>query len=119
MSLQISEVQTESEFTEVVAIEHEAYSKPLNGFWEILKGPSASECATRQWSWHTAESGSHWLKVTDSKTGKAVGAAEWIVHESNPFAKPSLPLEAYWWPEGTLGISDPNVRMLVAKNFTV
>lgn len=102
MGLQLTEVQTEKQFADVAVVEHEAYSKPFNSFWEVLKGPDIAECTARQWSWHAATPNSHWLKVNDEETGEAIGAAEWIVHKENPFVQSSEPLTATWWPEGRL-----------------
>ena len=101
MPLQLAEVQTKAEMAEIVSVEWEAYSKPLNSFWDIQKGPSIEECTERQWAWHEAEPGSHWLKVVDRELGQVVGGAEWIIHKTDPFLKPPMPMTAYWWPEGT------------------
>ena len=101
MPLQLSEVKTESEIIDIVTVAHEAYSEPLNTFWEVFKGPSIAECSARVWSWHGEEQpGSHWLKITDVETNETVGAAQWIIHTSNPYEMPEPPLKAYWWPEG-------------------
>jgi hypothetical protein len=99
MSFQLSEIKDEAEFSELVEVEHLAYQKPYNAFWEVLKGPNIPECARRQWSWHTGTPGSHWLKVTDRD--KVIGGAEWIVHEKNPFETPQPIIAGTWWPEGS------------------
>ena len=100
MSLQLSEIHTESDLSDVIAVAFDAYREPLNTFWEAFKGPSIAECSARQWSLHIEESGSHWLKVTDTETDQIVGGGQWICHETNPYEKPEPPLKADWWPEG-------------------
>ena len=100
MPLNLSEVESKEDFAPLVPVEFEAYSTPLNEFWEILKGPSVSECLDRQWADHEADPKSHWLKITDTDTGAVVGGAEWVVHETNPYEKPVPIPSATWWPEG-------------------
>lgn len=97
MSFQLSEIKDEAEFLELVEVEHLAYEKPYNAFWEVLKGPNIQECAQRQWAWHTGTPGSHWLKVTDGH--KVIGGGEWIVHEKSE--KPQPIITGTWWPEGS------------------
>jgi hypothetical protein len=101
MPLKLNEVTTDAEFGPIVAAEHEAYSKPFNGFWEILKGPSQDECCARQLSWHKSDPTSHWLYVTDTDTKEVIGGMQWNIHETNPYANGPTTLPAYWWPEGT------------------
>jgi len=100
MSLQISEVNSKEEFAEVVKVEFLAYEKPYNAFWEILKGPSIEENTDRNWASHLNTQDDHWLQV--KKGDQVVGAAEWIIHEKNPFEDPQPIPEATWWPEGHL-----------------
>lgn len=100
MPVELHELSTDAEFRPIVAAEYEAYSKPFNGFWEILKGPSQEECAGRQLSWHKGDPTSHWLYVADTDTKEVVGAMQWNIHEANPYANGPPALPAYWWPEG-------------------
>ena len=102
MPLQLAEVSNEAEFADVVAVEHEAFSNPPNSFWFALRGPSIAECTARQWAEHTTDPKSHWLKVTDSDTQQIAGAAQWVIHETDPFATPVPAATADWWPEGKL-----------------
>ncbi|KAI1374519.1 hypothetical protein F4677DRAFT_447156 [Hypoxylon crocopeplum] len=100
MALKLHEVTSEEEFRLVVDVEHEAYGNPFNGVWEITKGSSPEECTARQFSWHKAEPGSHWVYVTDEATGDVIGGTQWIIHETNPFAKEQPEKTIYWLPEG-------------------
>jgi hypothetical protein len=103
MHFTLHEVADEAEFPPIVAVEHESYSTPFNGFWEVLKGPSQEECAARQWSWHKLDPSSHWLYVTDDDAGgEVIAGLQWNIHEANPYANGPPVLPAYWWPEGKL-----------------
>lgn len=105
MPLVVSEVSSMEEFRPIVEVEWEAYDTPNNPFWNILKGSSIEECTVRQWAWHSAVPGSRWIKVLDSENGRIVGAAEWIIHEQNPFQTAHPPLEVSWWPDnGTFAL---------------
>ncbi|KAI0179649.1 hypothetical protein GGR52DRAFT_207889 [Hypoxylon sp. FL1284] len=100
MSLKLHELTTDDEFKGVVRVELEAYSKPFNGFWEMLKGTSEDELCARQLSWHRADPSSHWLYVTDEDSGDVVGAMQWNIYEENPYATEKPPLTAYWITDG-------------------
>ncbi|KAH9890134.1 hypothetical protein F4778DRAFT_752751 [Xylariomycetidae sp. FL2044] len=100
MPLKLHELVKEEEFKPIVEVEHEAYSKPLNGFWEMLKGDSHEEFGARQWLWHTSDPSSRWVYVTDEATGEVIGATNWNIHETSPYTGNETPLTAYWIPEG-------------------
>jgi hypothetical protein len=101
MPFTLHEVASKAEFPPIVAVEHEAYSTPFSGFWDVLKGSSQEECAARQWSWHKHDPSSHWLYVTDDDAGgEVIAATQWNIYEANPYANGPLALQAYWWPEG-------------------
>ncbi|KAI1416838.1 acyl-CoA N-acyltransferase [Hypoxylon sp. FL1857] len=102
MPLKLHELTTDDEFKAMVAVEHEAYDKPFNGFWEMLKGFSQEEFCARQLSWHRHDPSSHWLYVTDEETGDVVGGIQWNLYETNPYAKEQPALTAYWFPEGPM-----------------
>ncbi|KAI0007273.1 hypothetical protein F4779DRAFT_592571 [Xylariaceae sp. FL0662B] len=102
MLLKPHELKTDEEFRLMVHVEHEAYSKPLNGIWEILKGSSQDEFYTRQLSWHRNDPSSHWVYVTDEGTGEVIGGTQWNIYKTNPFAVERPPLAAYWLPEGPM-----------------
>ncbi|KAI2602615.1 hypothetical protein GGR54DRAFT_623639 [Hypoxylon sp. NC1633] len=99
MGLKLHEVANEEEFRKVVDVEHDAYSKPYNGIWEITKGSSPEECTARQFSWHKAEPGSTWVYVTDEETGDVIGGAQWIIYKTNPYAGEQPAKTAYWVEE--------------------
>ncbi|GAW20530.1 hypothetical protein ANO14919_100380 [Xylariales sp. No.14919] len=102
MMLRLHELTTDDEFKSVVELEHEAYSKPFNGIWEVLKGSSPEECCVRQLSWHRNDPSSHWVYITDESSGDVVGAAQWNIYKENPYANGPPELKAYWLPEGPL-----------------
>ncbi|MCJ1331547.1 hypothetical protein MMC10_008238 [Thelotrema lepadinum] len=97
MPLELKQVSNRNEFDPLVTIEHEVYSNPSNGFWEMIKGPSMEECRERQWSWHACDPKSTWLFIKDTDIGEAIGAVQWIVHETNPFEEPQPSTVATWW----------------------
>lgn len=111
MSLQLYEATSDSEFDEIMDCKYTSYETPHNGFFMIFcpihgVGPSAREDAIREsqerhLQWHNADPTSHWLKVVDTDIGMVIGAAQWHIYESDPFANSSpKPISAYWWPEG-------------------
>src|ERR1700709_975366 len=99
MPVELHELSTDAEFRPIVTAEYEAYSKPFNSFWEILKGPSQEECAARQLAWHKGDPTSHWLYVADTDTREVVCGRPWSFANRDwcGFGPPALP--AYWWPE--------------------
>jgi len=107
MGLTLHEIVSSEEFPATVDCERESFGTPFNAF-DILYTPQGLDpTATRdaviknQWDSHTNNSVSHWLKVVDSETGIVVGAAQWYVHEKDPFAGPEdHRVDAIWWPEG-------------------
>ncbi|KAI9881207.1 MAG: hypothetical protein M1830_007185 [Pleopsidium flavum] len=110
MPLELQEVTSDSEFDEIIPLQWLSYESPFNGFFILFcptrgsgdnaRANSIQESKERQIQWFHADSSSRWIKVVDTDTGMAVGAALWHIHESNPFSKPPPPLTAYWWPEG-------------------
>jgi hypothetical protein len=100
MTFTIHETTTEKDFIAIVAVENEAYSKPPNAFWEVMKGPSLDECTSRQALWNQMDSTSHWIYDKDENNGDVVGAMNWNIHEQNPFASGEEGPPIYWWPEG-------------------
>ncbi|KAI1134394.1 hypothetical protein F5Y05DRAFT_398628 [Hypoxylon sp. FL0543] len=102
MALKLHELATDNELKAMVAVEHEAYDDPFNGFWEMLKCSSQDEFCARQLSWHRHDPSSHWLYVTDEETGDVVGGIQWNIYGTDPYAKEQPPLTAYWFPEGPM-----------------
>lgn len=110
MPFELREVTSDDRFDEVIPLQWVSYETPHNGFFILFcptrgEGPDAradslQESKERQIQWHHADPTSRWIEVVDTDTGKAIAAAQWNVHESDPFAKPSPPMTAYWWPEG-------------------
>ncbi|MCJ1426386.1 hypothetical protein MMC29_004289 [Sticta canariensis] len=111
MPLKVHEAASDADFDEFVRLQWKSYEQPFNPFLILFcptrgTGPTARadsmhESKERQLQWHKADPSSHWLLAVDTDTGKAIGGAEWNVHESDPFAKkPEQPFTAYWWEEG-------------------
>ena len=110
MPFELREVTSDARFDDIVPLQWVSYETPHNGFFLLFcpppgDGPNAradsmQESKERQIQWHHADPSSRWIEVVDLDTGKTVGAALWNVYESDPFAKPSPALTAYWWPEG-------------------
>lgn len=111
MPLKVHEATSDADFDEFVRLQWISYEQPFNPFLILFcptrgTGPTARadsmrESKERQLQWHNADPSSHWLLAVDTDTGKAIGGAEWNVHESDPFAKkPEQPFTAYWWEEG-------------------
>lgn len=107
MPLEVYEIKTDADWEEIIQLEFLSYETPFNPFLVIFTSPLGSreetieETKRRQREWHEADPTSRWIKVVDSETGKAIGGAQWNIHETNPFANaPEKPMSAYWWPEG-------------------
>ena len=115
MPLKLKRVQTKEEFDPVVIVEHEAYSQPANSFWEILKGPSIEECQDRQWNWHTIDPKSNWFYVHDTESDEAVGGAQWIVNETDPFEQPAPALRATWWENSRSSLAVEFFKLMSAQ----
>ncbi|KAG9233490.1 hypothetical protein BJ875DRAFT_378512 [Amylocarpus encephaloides] len=99
MTFKLHEQTRDDEFAGIIDCENAGYSEPFNGFWEILRGPSAEELTERQTMWHSLDPSSRWLYVTDEATGQVVGAMEWNIYEENPYADGVPDFPADWWPE--------------------
>ncbi|MCJ1374398.1 hypothetical protein MMC20_005630 [Loxospora ochrophaea] len=101
MALQLHELTSDAEFPALMTCLYDSYSNPYNGFWDIFKGASADECTARFTAWHNSDPTSHWLYVTDTKTGEVIGGTQWNIYKENPFASAPPSLRAYWIEEGT------------------
>lgn len=110
MALKLQEVTSDSEFDDIVPLQWISYETPFNPFLILFcptrgSGPTAradsmQESKERQVQWHNLDPTSHWIKVVD-ENGTVIAAAQWNVHDSDPYAKPpDEPFTAYWWPEG-------------------
>lgn len=73
MTLQLTELSSDVEFHELMAVLYDAYSNPYNGFWNIFKGRYGEECTNRYTGWHNADPTSHWIYVTDRRRGELLG----------------------------------------------
>ncbi|CAD6577331.1 MAG: hypothetical protein ASARMPREDX12_008310 [Alectoria sarmentosa] len=130
MSFELSEIRQESDFLELLQVLFVAYEDPFNPvrplFYPILgHGPEARDTAIREsaervFQRHKQNPSGRWVKVTDSSTGRFVGAALWMFFDKDPYTAQSLP-ECAWWPEGegrefanlwSWGIRGPRVRYM-------
>ncbi|KAF3057435.1 Acyl-CoA N-acyltransferases (Nat) [Daldinia childiae] len=102
MSLKLHELTNDEDFKAINAAEHEAYSNPFNGVFELTKGTSPEEACARQLVWHKIQPGSHWVYVTDESTGEVIGGTRYIIYETNPYAVEQPARKASWLPEGPL-----------------
>ncbi|KAI0849590.1 hypothetical protein F5Y00DRAFT_261375 [Daldinia vernicosa] len=99
MSLKLHELTNDEDFKKINAAEHEAYSNPFNGVFELTKGTSPEEACARQLVWHKIQPGSHWVYVTDESTGEVIGGTRYIIYETNPYAVEQPARKASWLPE--------------------
>ncbi|PQE07888.1 hypothetical protein CJF32_00003014 [Rutstroemia sp. NJR-2017a WRK4] len=111
MAVESLPLEGEADFREMMAACWEAFENPFASFLRIvfyLKGESPeartesiNEAASNMLAIHgILSSTSHWIKVVDTETGKLIGAANWMTHESSPYTEPRPPIVAVWWPEG-------------------
>lgn len=117
MPLKLNELTSDDEFPGLVATLYNSYSKPYNGFWDILKGNSEEECQARYMQWHKADPTSHWIYVTDTETGQVIGGAQWNIFEKNPYLESKPPMAAYWIQEGNAGSGLSLFRAIQAKEL--
>ncbi|EEU33988.1 uncharacterized protein NECHADRAFT_55801 [Fusarium vanettenii 77-13-4] len=109
MPFKLLEVDTATDFEEVIECQWAAYENPFQSFFRLFcpvhgDGPTAraesiKECIARQLDWHNSDPTSYWGKVIDDN-GKIVGACLWKICPKNPFEKHDGYSEAYWYPEG-------------------
>lgn len=100
--------ESDDDFYDMMPALWEAFENPFNSFLRIVFYLGSTEERTQAieaaadgtLSIHKATPGSNWLKVVDSTSGYLIGAANWILYESNPYDSPQEPIVAVWWPEG-------------------
>jgi hypothetical protein len=100
MPLELREVKTDEEMKPVMDALYESYTHPYNGFWDMFKGQSDEECVERYSQWRNMDPSVRWIYVVDTELNEVIGATQWNIYESNPFATPQPPLQAYWEKEG-------------------
>lgn len=107
MDFNVSEVVEDAEFKELIQCLIDAFEEPPSKLLQLFipSCPSddaqatLAEAVERFSLWHRSDPTSTWIKVTDSETGKLLGAANWNIYDTNPYAEGSHS-ECYWWPEG-------------------
>ncbi|KAI0911321.1 hypothetical protein F4823DRAFT_316450 [Ustulina deusta] len=104
----LQEVTDPKDFGEILFMLHTAFEEPYNPlhkwFMPVHTTVEAMIEAAKQKTvkhWNQLDT-LHWFKVTDTETGKIVGAAEWEIREriDNP-GEAQKPIEAHWHPEGS------------------
>lgn len=108
MPLSLEEVNDERDFDEITPMLYAAFGEPYNSLrrWFIpvrTTVENAIEASKgRQIKSWTQHPGIHWLKVTDSDTGKIIGAAEWEIRDKiDSPSEVQQPINAYWHIEGS------------------
>lgn len=109
MPLLLQEVTDERDFDEILPMLFAAFGEPYNSlrrwFFPIHTTTEAAVEASKQrhiqaWREHPDL---HWVKVTDTDSGKIIGAAEWEIRpEVDPDGRPQVPINAYWHTEGSV-----------------
>jgi len=109
MPFNLLELTSDSDFEELVQVEWDSYETPycnlIRLFFPIFgegaegRTEAMKEGIQRQTAWHKGDPTSHWVTVTDTDSGKMVGAACWHVYESNPYATESDE-ECDWYAKG-------------------
>ncbi|KAL6710961.1 hypothetical protein ACN47E_006836 [Coniothyrium glycines] len=73
---------------------------PIHGFTAAHRAAAIAESKDRFWRQHQDDPASHWFYILDLSTGCAVGCAQWVISQTNPFIEGTPKLTAPWWPEG-------------------
>ncbi|KAI1389435.1 uncharacterized protein F4822DRAFT_200111 [Hypoxylon trugodes] len=106
MPLALEEIKDEKDFDGVQTVLFEAFGEPYNSLrrWFIpvyttdeAAIQDSKERTVKNWKAHD---NLHWVKVTDTDTGKIIGAAEWEIREKVD-SEPQKPINAYWHKEGS------------------
>jgi hypothetical protein len=86
--------------------QYSPYDKSFNVFYPVFGADESAhasrvkESKDRLWANHQARPGiSQWLIVQNEKE-EPVGACEWEIHRTNPFASGVPKISTPWWPEG-------------------
>ena len=109
MAFEVVEVQSDSDFLELLDVEFAAFETPFNPlrplFFPIFgEGHEARQDAIEKAAQRTAQRhretpGSRWIKVVESATGKIVGGAVWHFYDRDVYTG-QQPTDCSWWPEG-------------------
>ncbi|KAH8672156.1 hypothetical protein BGZ61DRAFT_482505 [Ilyonectria robusta] len=94
MPFKLLEVDTATDFEEVIECQWAAYQNPFQSFFRLFcpvhsDGPTAQaeslkECIACQLDWYNSDPTSYWGKVIDDN-GKIVGACLWKICPTNLF----------------------------------
>ncbi|KAM5349862.1 hypothetical protein ACJ41O_006367 [Fusarium nematophilum] len=109
MPFKLLEVDTATDFREVIECQWDSYESPFQSFFRMFcpllgDGPSGREeslreSTARQLEWHETDPTSYWGKVVNDD-GRIVGACLWKIYPTNPFERHDAHSEAHWHPEG-------------------
>ncbi|KAI1078354.1 acyl-CoA N-acyltransferase [Whalleya microplaca] len=108
MPLLLEEVRNEQDFDQILPVLYAAFGEPYNALrqWFIPVHTSVEAAIeaskarmVKNWKAHD---NLHWIKVTDSESGKIVGAAEWEIRQKvDTPGEAQKPINASWHTEGS------------------
>jgi hypothetical protein len=105
MSCELSAVDLEADFDELMAVMWAAHEEPVQPFFRLfcplVKGDrqaSLEASTARMLEWDRQDAKARWLKVEDTSTGRIVGAAWYKIYTDNPFVHPEEEI-VDWYPD--------------------
>ncbi|KAF1949614.1 acyl-CoA N-acyltransferase [Byssothecium circinans] len=106
MPFHLSPVNLSTDFPELMAVQWASYESPPQQFFRLFcpiqhndRTASLQESTARMLEWQHHDAHAQWIKVTDTSTGKIVGAAWYkVYHHENPFAHHEREV-AEWYPD--------------------
>lgn len=124
MSLVLEVVKDEKDFDEILPLLHVSFSDPPSPFrrW-FMPIHTTLEAAIEDArdrsidKWKRNET-IHWIKVTDTDSGKIIGAALWEI-QNEIRERPQVPTNAYWHKEGSEEKAFAEKLLTELNTFTV
>ena len=112
MTLQLSEIDLDADFSSLFTTKWAEWTYPLQALWELMfhilgAGPDAEAKAIKngaalRLAGTKADPYSRWVKIIDTTTGKNVAGALWKFYPENPYRAPLEEFEATRYPPGEL-----------------
>jgi hypothetical protein len=110
MPLQLVDLDTQRDWSELAQAMLESYEEPKQSLYDLFfpvlgKGPGARDAAlkdhaARLQEWDEHDPDGFWHKVVDPDSGAMVAAALWRLHHENPFTEHEDHTADYY-PEGS------------------
>jgi hypothetical protein len=104
MVLQLSDVNLDADFSELIECQWVAHEDPFQPFYRLFcpihengREASVKESISRFLEWARHDPHEKWLKVVDTDIGKIVGGALYKVYNENPFVHADEEV-VYWYP---------------------